>query len=57
MLLFALMQFAGYMEAYIPHYLYGTVFIVGLTTYYIVNFVLTKQIRRIDLGESLKDME
>lgn len=51
------MQFAGYMEAYIPYYLYGMVFIVGLTTYYIVNFVLTKQIQRIDLGESLKDME
>ena len=57
LLLFAFMQFAGYMEAYIPYYLYGMVFIVGLTTYYIVNFVLTKQIQRIDLGESLKDME
>lgn len=57
LLLFAFMQFAGYMEAYIPYYLYGMVFIVGLITYYIVNFVLTKQIQRIDLGESLKDME
>lgn len=53
----AFMQFAGYMEAYIPLYLYGLVFITGLLTYLIVNFVLTKQIKKIHIGESLKDME
>ena len=57
LLMFAFMQFAGYMEAYIPFYLYGLVLTVGLLTYLIVNFILTKQIQRVDLGESLKDME
>lgn len=51
------MQFSGYIEAYIPYELYGLVFIVGLLTYFIVNYILTKQIERVNLGESLKDME
>lgn len=54
---FAFMQFTGYMEAYIPYYLYGFVFITGLLTYLIINFVLTKQIERIQISESLKNME
>ena len=57
LLLFTFMRFSGYMEAYIPYELYGLVFIVGLLTYFIVNYILTKQIERVNLGESLKDME
>lgn len=53
----AFRQFSGYMEAYIPFYLYGLVFVTGLLTYLIVNFILTRQIERIHIGESLKDMQ
>ena len=53
----AMARFAGYLEIYLPGYLYVMIFIVGLITYLVVNIFLNKQIQRIDLGESLKDTE
>lgn len=51
----AMVRFAGYLEIYIPLYLYVMIFAVGVITYFVVNTVLNKQIHRIDLGESLKE--
>ena len=53
----AMMRFAGYIEIYIPTYLYVMIFTVGLITYFVVNWLLNKQIQRIDLGKSLKETE
>lgn len=53
----AMVKFAGYLEIYIPLYLYIMIFAVGVITYFVVNTVLNKQIHRIDLGESLKETE
>lgn len=53
----AMVRFAGYLEIYIPLYLYVMIFAVGVITYFVVNTVLNKQIHRIDLGESLKETE
>ena len=43
-----MMRFAGYIEIYIPTYLYVMIFTVGLITYFVVNWLLNKQIQRID---------
>ena len=53
----AMMRIAGYIEIYIPTYLYVMIFTVGLITYFVVNWLLNKQIQRIDLGKSLKETE
>lgn len=53
----AFMRFAGYIEIYMPYYMYGILFIVGLLVYSVVNFILNKTIQKIDLGEALKDTE
>ena len=54
---FAFMRFAGYIEIYMPYYLYALVLVVGVLVYSIVSFIINKTIQRIDLGEALKDTE
>ena len=54
---FAFMRFAGYIEIYMPYYLYALVLVLGLLVYSIVSFIINKTIQRIDLGEALKDTE
>ena len=54
---FAFMRFAGYIEIYMPYYLYALVLVVGVLVYSIVSFIINKTIQRIDLGEVLKDTE
>lgn len=53
----AFMKFSGYLEIYIPIYLYVMIFAVGVITYIVVNWISNKQIQRIDLGQSLKETE
>ena len=54
---FAFMRFAGYIEIYMPYYLFALVLVVGVLVYSIVSFIINKTIQRIDLGEALKDTE
>lgn len=54
---YAFMRFAGYIEIYMPMYVYALLFVVGLLVYFIISFIINKTIQRIDLGEALKDTE
>lgn len=54
---FAFMDFAGYLEAYVPYYLYGITVLVGLMTYRLIYSILTYQIQKIHLGDSLKEVD
>lgn len=53
-MIFALTRFSGYIEVYIPFYIFIVVFGTDIITYLIVNLILTKQIQRIELDSSLK---
>ena len=54
---FAFMRFTSYIEMYMPYYLHIVVFVVGLLVYSLVNFILNRSIKKVDLGESLKESE
>ena len=54
---FAFMRFTSYIEMYMPYYLHIVVFVVGLLVYSLVNFILNRSIKKVDLGESSKESE
>ena len=54
---FAFMRFTSYIEMYMPYYLHIVVFVVGLLVYSLVNLILNRSIKKVDLGESLKESE
>ena len=54
---YAFMQFTGYMEVYISYPIYALVLGVGCLTYAVTYFILKAYISKVNLGESLKEVE
>lgn len=53
----AFMRFACYIELYLPLPYYLLTLVIGCVTYFIIQFILTKRVDAIDLGNILKENE
>ncbi len=53
----AFIRINGYLEPYLPMYLFGTVVVTGFIAYLAVNFLHMKRVRKIEMAEVLKNRE
>ncbi|PJI07729.1 MULTISPECIES: ABC transporter permease [Clostridium] len=54
---FALNKVNGYMEIWIPSYLFVAIVAVGIVTYLVINLLHVKRINKISMAEALKNRE
>ena len=52
-----LVKISGYIPVYIPTYLYVEIVVIGMVSYFIINFFHKKKVNRIDMAEALKNRE
>lgn len=53
----ALMKIGGYLEAYIPFYLYIAIVLIGIASYFIINYFHIKRVNKIEMTVALKNRE
>ena len=56
-LIFLSSMIEGYMEFYLPWYIYAAIVAIGIGAYYLINTLHMKSIRRVSLSEALKNRE
>jgi putative ABC transport system permease protein len=52
-----LMKISGYIPIYIPVYLYAQIVVIGMASYFIINFFHKKKVDRIKMADALKNRE
>lgn len=56
-LIFLSSQIEGYLDFYLPYWVYAAIIIIGIISYYAINSLQVKDIRKITLATSLKNRE
>lgn len=51
------MKIGGYLEAYIPFYLYIAIVLIGIASYFIINYFHIKRVNKIEMTVALKNRE
>ncbi|MDD4113228.1 MAG: ABC transporter permease [Herbinix sp.] len=54
---FAMMKVGGYIPVYIPAYIYAEIVVIGMMTYFFINFFQKKKVGQIEMADSLKNRE
>jgi putative ABC transport system permease protein len=52
-----LMKISGYIPIYIPVYLFAQIIVIGMASYFIINFFHKKRVNRIEMVDALKNRE
>lgn len=52
-----LMKISGYIPIYIPVYLFVEIVVIGMASYFIINFFHKKKVDRIEMADALKNKE
>ena len=51
------MKISGYIPIYIPVYLFVEIVVIGMASYFIINFFHKKKVDRIEMADALKNRE
>lgn len=47
----------GYMEFYLPMYVYAEIVIIGIISYFVINFLHMRKVKKISMSEALKNRD
>ena len=56
-LVFLSSMIEGYVEFYLPAYVYAEIVVIGLAAYYVINALHMRSINKIPMSEALKNRE
>lgn len=50
-------DYSGWLEYYVPYFTYVKIIVIGVAAYAVIAFLLMKKIRKVPLGDALKNVE